>query len=292
MCVVAAIFSESEGSWILGKNRDRPYKPTIRIRKSFRNDVERLFIWDEKTKYTEGVNEFGVAVISASVMVKDDEAEGGEANLQGKVKRTFYSPDGLRIRTALLEKNLIDVLNKLIELEIPGNTIVADKDRCVILEGAFEKFEEQENYVYKSKEVLKNQVVVRTNHGILIPWTGYDANDPDQKDSRESSEVRYSKVAEKLVNAETLQDLLEVLSIEDDINPQLNPLRRDTKRLSMRTTGQIFIVPGKRTLYYRSIWGDAVFDLNSLNKSSEKCFFEIISGRKILTFKESLSNEY
>jgi hypothetical protein len=292
MCVVLATYSESEGSWILGKNRDRPYKPTIRIRKSFRNDVERLFIWDEKTRYTEGVNEFGIGIISASVMVKDDEAEGGEAEQSGTKKRTFYSPDGLRIRTALLEKTFIDVLNKLIELEIPGNTIVADKDRCVILEGAFEKFEEQENYVYKSKEVLKNQVVVRTNHGILLDWTGYDANNPDQADARESSNTRYDKVAEKLVNATNIQDILEVLSIENDINPQLNPLRRDPKRLSMRTTGQILVVPGNRTLYYRSVWGNTIFDLNSLNKDSEKCFFEIISGKKILSFKESLSNEH
>lgn len=288
MCVVVAVYSESVGSWILGKNRDRPYKPKIRIRKSFRNGVERLYLWDERTRYTEGVNEFGIGIISASVMVKDDEAEGGTAAKEGIKQRTFYSPDGLRIRTALFEKTLDETLEKLIELEIPGNTILADKDRCIILEGAFENLEDQENYVYKSKEVLKNQVVVRTNHGILLDWTGYKADVPEQADARFSSETRYEKVAEKLVYAQNLNDVMEILSTEDDINPQLNPLRRDTKRLSMRTTGQIFVIPGQHSLLYRSIWGDASFDLNSLNKDEEKCSFDIVSTKKLLSFKESL----
>jgi len=54
MCIVALKYF-TDGGWVGVKNRDRNYKPNIRIRQSFRDDVERLYIWDDKTKYTEGI---------------------------------------------------------------------------------------------------------------------------------------------------------------------------------------------------------------------------------------------
>ena len=75
MCVIAIRFFKDIG-WVGVKNRDRNYRPTVHIKQSFRNNVERLYIWDEKTKYTEGLNEFGVSILSAAVAVKDDEKEG------------------------------------------------------------------------------------------------------------------------------------------------------------------------------------------------------------------------
>jgi hypothetical protein len=284
MCVVCCKYIPEHG-WVIAKNRDRNYKPIIRIRKSFRRDIERLYIWDEKTKYTEGVNEFGVGIISASVTVKEDEAEGSKAT-QGKTtinkkKRTFYSPDGLRIRTALFEKTAVDAARALIELEIPGNTIVADADRCFLLEGAFIDTDE---YVYELIEVPKDKIAVRTNHGIFLPWTGYSDSIPEQKEKRKSSEVRYQKVTKPLRQATTFDEVLESLSSTDDNNPQMNPLRFDIKKNAMRTTGQIVIVPKEKTLHYRAIWCETIFDLDKLNTEEEKTFFEAVSTRKLISF--------
>lgn len=288
MCVVAAKFIETVG-WVIAKNRDRNYKPTIRIRKSFRRDTERLYIWDEITKYTEGINEFGVSIISASVTVKDDEAEGTQALKKNKDKqvqiqnRTYYAPDGIRIRTALFEKTAVDAAKKLLELQIPGNTIVADKERCFLIEGAFIDSEE---YVYKIVEVPKDKIAVRTNHGIFLPWTGYGAEIPEQKEKRKSSEARYKKVVDGIKKANSIEEFLDVLSDTSDSNPQMNPLRVDPTKNAMRTTGQILLVPSEHTLHYRSVWGETKFNLNKLNTQEEKTFFEIVSTRKLISFKE------
>jgi len=155
---------------------------------SFANRSDRIqsvcIFGDERTKYTEGINEFGVAIVSASVTVKEDEAEGAAAVNKGKLdkkakikNRTYYAPDGLRIRTALFERTAAEAARKLIELEIPGNTIIADKDRCFLLEGAFV---ENDEYVYKIVEIPKEKIAVRTNHGIYLPWTGYSREIPEQ----------------------------------------------------------------------------------------------------------------
>jgi hypothetical protein len=287
MCVVACKYIDNLG-WVIAKNRDRNYKPIIKIKKSFRNNIERLYIWDKITKYTEGVNEFGVGIVSASVTVKEDEAEGTEAIKSKKVdaerkKRVFYSPDGLRIRTALFEKTAVDAAKKLIELEIPGNTIIADKDRCFLLEGTFLDSDE---YVYKIAEVPKDKIAVRTNHGIFLPWTGYSSEVPDQKLKRKSSEIRYKKVVEGLKSVNTLDEFLSVISDTSNEDPQLNPVRIDPSKGSMRTTGQLLIVPNEHTLHYRSIWGETLFNLDKLNSNEEKTFFEIVSTRKLISFKQ------
>ena len=289
MCVVACKYIENLG-WVIGKNRDRNYKPVIKIRKSFRNDIERLYIWDKRTKYTEGVNEFGVGIVSASVTVKDDEAEGTLAlknkpskDINSK-KRVFYSPDGIRIRTALFEKTAAEATRKLIELEIPGNTIIADKERCFLLEGAFIDSDE---YVYKIVEVPKNKIAVRTNHGIFLPWAGYSSEIEDQKDKRKSSEIRYKKTVENIKKSNNLEEFLDALSeVSDSDNPQLNPLRLDDDRKSMRTTGQLIIVPNEHTLHYRAVWCETLFDLDKLNTKEEKTYFEVISARKLISFKK------
>jgi hypothetical protein len=289
MCVVACKYLKDIG-WVIAKNRDRNYKPTIIIRKSFRRNTERLYIWDDRTKYTEGINEFGVAIISASVTVKEDEAEGQAAvnknKLDKKTKiknRTYYAPDGLRIRTALFERTAVEAASQLIELEIPGNTIIADRERCFLLEGAFV---ENDEYVYKIVEVPKEKIAVRTNHGIFLPWTGYSKEIPEQVPKRESSDARYEKVVSLLKRASTFDEFLDAMSDTSDKNPQLNPLRIDPERNSMRTTGQLIMIPKEQTLHYRPIWCETEFDLDKLNTEEERTFFEIISTRKLLSFKD------
>ncbi len=286
MCVVACTYLKDLG-WVIAKNRDRNYKPIIKIRKSFRRDIERLYIWDERTKYTEGINEFGVAIVSASVTVKEDEAEGTQALQNRKDKqvqiknRTYYAPDGLRIRTALFEKTAVEATKKLIELEIPGNTVVADKERCFLLEGAYLDTDE---YVYKVLEVPQDKVAVRKNHGILLPWTGYSKEVPEQAESRKSSEERYKKVADGLRTVKTIDEFLDVLSNTDNSDPQMNPLRYDPTKNAMRTTGQIVLVPREHTMHYRSIWCETVFDMDKLNTKEERTFFEVVSTRKLVSF--------
>lgn len=286
MSIIACKYFEDVG-WVLAKNRDRNYKPNIRVMKSFRNEVERLLLWDEKTKYTEGINEFGVAIVSSSIAVNLDEKEGSLATKQksklNKRPRTYYSPDGLRLRTALFEQSASEAARKIIELQIAGNTIVADRERCFLIEAGFIDTDE---YVYEVLEIPKDRIAVRTNHGIFLPWTGYSADVPEEKAGRESSEFRYNKVNQSLRRSSNLEEFIDVMSDVSSNEPQLNPLRIDPKKGAMRTTGQIFIIPKQKTLHYRAIWCSTEFDLDKLNTPEEKTFFEVVSTRKLMSFTE------
>jgi len=64
----------------------------------------------------------------------------------------------------------------------------------------------------------------------------------------------------------------------------MNPLRFDVRKNAMRTTGQIVIVPKEKTLHYRAIWCETIFDLDKLNTNEEKTFFEAVSTRKLISF--------
>lgn len=288
MCVVAIKYFKGTG-WVGVKNRDRNYKPTIHIKQSFRDGIERLYIWDEKTRYAEGLNEFGVCIMSAAVAVKKDEQEGTNDNPD----RVFYSPDGKRIRKALLEKNVDKALKKLIELQIPGNTLVFDNEKCYLLEAAF-KDEELKEYEHYVQEVKKDETVVRTNHGIYLKYSGYQDDeqaDEDERKARKSSEARLKQARKDLRKVTDPRMMLDAISSVADKNPQMNPLRLSNThgKSIMVTTGQIMLTPSELTLHYRPIWSDIEFDFNKLDDPAKKTSFEVISSKKLLSFKEHLS---
>jgi len=109
LCVVVGKYFEGTG-WVLAKNRDRNYLPTIKMVQTVRGGVERLYLYDKQTGYSEGINEHGLCIVSAAVSVKSDEKEG-------KVKKAAVngtSPDGKRIRAALLEKTVDAAVKKLV----------------------------------------------------------------------------------------------------------------------------------------------------------------------------------
>ena len=55
MCVVAAKHFKGHG-WILVKNRDRNYPTEVKLVQSQRAGIERLFLRDTTTGYSEGLN--------------------------------------------------------------------------------------------------------------------------------------------------------------------------------------------------------------------------------------------
>jgi len=275
MCIISAKYFPELESWSLIKNRDRTYRPIIRIRKSFRNNIERLFIYDEKTKYSEGLNEHGISILSATVLEDDSPND-------------TYSPDGFKIRTALLESNIQAAIGKLIELEMVGNILIADKEQCFILEATNKNEEGEDEYTHELKEVPQEHIVVRTNHGILLPWINKQVSEENSHEYVISSQIRYEKAVEGISKAENPMEMLDALSIQDDKNPQMNPMRIDETPKALRTTGQIICTPGNNVLHYRIVWCDVLSKLDSINNKEEKTSFEIISARKLLTFKESI----
>ena len=266
MCVIVAKYIDNIG-WVGAKNRDRMYRPRIHIKKSFRKGIERLLMWDADTKWTEGVNEYGIAMIGS--------ASGGAKTMKkDEVPDANPSPDGKKMRTALLEKTPEKGLKSLIDNEIIGSTIIFSKDTCLILES----IKRDGDFTYKTREVPKDEVMIRTNHGIMIPSMGYQSG-PE----RESSEKRYDIVKGQIIKADNVKEILSSISTVDKKNSQLGPLRVTDKKNEMWTTGQIMCVPSDGTLHYRPIKSEVEYNVDKLNDESHKTKFEIISSKNLLS---------
>ena len=294
MCVVAVKYFDGVG-FVGSKNRDRNYLPSIQIVQSNRTGVQRLYIDDLKSRYTEGLNEFGLCILSASLSVKSDEKEADKVDAYQRKRNDpgFMSPDGKTIRDALLLKSPMKAINLLVQRELAGCTIVFNSDECYLLEGGFTVKKEdatKENpreYIYKVVKV--KDMIVRTNHGILIPELGYDSNaeDPYFKHSRKSSEMRLKYAKASVAKNENPLDMLDAISISPDKDTFMNPVRTgDPAKGDMVTTGQLMLVPKDRTLHYRPLFSEVQFKYSKLNGPEAKTFFEIISSKKLLGFKE------
>lgn len=299
MCVIACKYFKDIG-WVASKNRDRNYKPIIHIKQSLKNNIERIFIWDEITRWTEGLNEHGISILSSSLAVKRDETEG-RINRK-KMNTRYYCFDGKIVREALFEKNIEKTLEICIERGLPGNTVIFDEENLYLLEGALKIIGNKKEYHYKTQKIPKEECLVRTNHGILIPWAGYidppenlKKENPEkyeiQKLKRLSSLIRYDKTCEDIEKVENYNNMFDCISrCDDKENFNLNPLRRTDKRGSdiLVTTGQIMLVPKERTLYYRPVWCNINFKFEKLDSPKTKTFFQIISSRKLLgeSFKD------
>ena len=74
MCVVVAKYFDNLG-WVGVKNRDRNYIPEISLKSLQTDGTEIMLFWDDITQYCEGFNSGGGCILSASLMVLDDEKE-------------------------------------------------------------------------------------------------------------------------------------------------------------------------------------------------------------------------
>ena len=290
MCVVAAKYFKDTG-WVGVKNRDRNYLPEIKIIQSNRKGLQRMYIYDEATKYTEGLNEFGVCILSAAMDVFDDEKER-EAG--------FVSTYGKKIRNALLEKTPQAAVNRLIRTELAGATLVFNEKECYLLEAGFDVLKKDASkdnpriYKYEKRrlENKPNNLVVRTNHGVFVPEIGYQPNDDrkqvDAVRARKSSETRMKYAEESLKKVTKVTDMLDGLAVKDaDKDTFLNPIRLgDPKKGDMVTTGQLMLVPQERTLHYRPLHSEIEINYSGLNAADKKTYFEIVSSRDLISFKE------
>ena len=113
-CVIAhGVF---DNKIILAKNRDRTYKANVRIIRELVDGVEMVYILDDDTDWSEGINEYGIAIVNSALMVNADEKEKKLAKSKGKP-----SEDGAKIRKALSYKKpseaIMSVVKKLSKKE-------------------------------------------------------------------------------------------------------------------------------------------------------------------------------
>ena len=147
-----------------------------------------------------------------------------------------------------------------------------------LLEGAWKPGEYiTQGFYFKVEEIPKTEIVVRTNHGIWLPGTGYQKE--DNLRNRISSELRYIYAELMAHKSDNHLDLLDKLMQKIENDPQLNPLRVVKQEQDMRTTSQIMIVPKHKTMYVRQIEGDVKYDHKKLNSMDSQVWVELLSNR-------------
>lgn len=259
-CIIAT--GVWDGDRILFKNRDRAYIPKVRIVHDVVDGVEVLYMEDDTTGWIEGLNEFGLGMVNAALIVGHDELE--HKIVKKGPKRT---QDGDRALRALVKRTPAEAV-KAIRSDargLLGHTLIATKDEALSVEMV-----DKRSPVEKT---LGDGVIVRTNHGIRLPDAGYT-----------HGEDYLSSVARRDQAISTLEDIEDSMDIapavyglrkKDRKSP--NNMVRDTDK--MRTTSQIVMNLNKRLLVLYLIPGKVEYlgYENRLPKGRKpKCKFEVL----------------
>lgn len=274
MCIVIGKYFEEHG-WVAIKNRDRNYIPEISFKKKTSDGVEILYFWDDITQYCEGFNSAGIGILSASLMVLDDEKEI-------TVREKAPSKDGGKIKKALQYPDAKAAAASCVKQKLPGNTLVFDSEHMILIEGAWTPGGYKDGkYEFKMTEIPRDEVVVRTNHGVGLKWAGYqrDLNNDGQTMSRISSECRRIIAIKVTEAASTPEEILDNLTKDYTGDGQLNALRTTTEKKKMRTTSQIMIIPKEKTMYVRPVQSHMSFNFWELNHPKQQTWVELLSNR-------------
>tara|TARA_Y100000356_G_scaffold127641_2_gene126761 strand:+ start:3099 stop:3959 length:861 start_codon:yes stop_codon:yes gene_type:complete len=223
---------------ILAKNRDRSYTARVKVVRELINGVEMVYIVDEDTDWSEGMNSYGTAIINSALMVNADEKEKKLAKKKGKP-----SEDGKKIRRALMFKKASESLTSIVNFKgddkrdvgVKGHTFIATPKYTY----AIEMTSEHKPVI---KKLNRKQNHVRTNHGYDYKDSGYTSGI-----NKTSSELRWKYAQDMLANVKSPIDVLNGLSTYYAKNMRNNPYRNvdmvkdKTKKDILSTTGQIMM---------------------------------------------------
>lgn len=244
-CLILGV--KSGGSMILAKNRDRMYKPIMKMYREYHsdNDLELVYVKDEETGWMEGMNSVGIGIINTALLVEHDEKE------LEKVKKTRKKlKDGKKIRRALTFDKIENAIDSLINYRngIKGHTIISDNEKMFILE-----ISSDHGITIKERNVDKP--LIRANHGFFQPSAGYT----DGKDYL-SSVLRRSQIMDNLEELDDKDgnvDMFEIMSTSKYGKSNPNNIVRDTK--TMNTTSQYYMDLGKLSFNFKPINGKIEF---------------------------------
>ena len=223
---------------ILAKNRDRPYEANVKVVRELINDVELVYIIDNDTDWSEGMNSEGIGIINSALMVNADEKEKKLAKKKGKP-----SEDGKKIRRALLFKKPQDAIMSVVnytgedvsDVGVKGHTFIATKNHTYSIEMTSE-------HKPVIKKLNRKHNHVRTNHGYDYKDSGYTSGA-----NKKSSELRWKYAQDMLSSVNTPEDVLNGLSAYHSKDMRNNPYRNvdkvknKTKKDILSTTGQVMI---------------------------------------------------
>jgi hypothetical protein len=240
MCTIVAKYLKDKG-WVLAKNRDQDYVSKTQFKDIIHNTVgEILVMYDDDISYQEGMNYYGkMAIITTS--------------LTPQLSLETNKKDGDNIYKALQMKSQEDAANFLIKQKMTGFIFIATPKKLILIEAA-RLNDGIGDYKFKLKVIPPNNIIVRTNHGIELPWAGFQYGINENQDMwRKSSEMRMS-MGEKLIkNSNTPEEMMNALATRVEKDLQMNIFRVENKPRQMRTIFQWAIVPSDNIAYVRPI---------------------------------------
>jgi len=242
-CVIA--HKVIDGNVILAKNRDRAYDVKLTVVRELINNVEVVYIHDEDTDWSEGMNEYGIGIINSTLQGEYDEKEKKIVKKSGKP-----SKDGFKMRTALGYNKVTKVIKSIIEFTgfstgkgtrsgeatgLNGHTFVATP-KCSF---AIETTSVNPPSI---KKLSHNKAHTRTNHGRIYKDAGYQTGK-----NAVSSKTREKLALSVVANANNPNDILRGLAKYRAADVRNNPYR-NTDRIDnptgadvLSTTGQLLM---------------------------------------------------
>lgn len=236
-CIIGA--GAFEGRNCLLKVRDRNYVPAVRLIRDLIDGVEVAYLLDLDTDWSEGLNEYGIAVVSSALMVIEDETV--------KKERT-KAPDGIKIRKILGEESLGSAVNEAVRNGVTGHTFIASPTEIATIEM------DGEHPEVRILDTADSKVAVRTNHGEDIPEAGYT-----EGDDFASSKSRKQQAEKYLHGVKTVADLgitLPAHRMKNREHP--NCMIRDTEDMFTSSIAvvdpeqlsmSLYLLPGKIDFY-------------------------------------------
>ena len=220
-------------SMVLGKNRDRNYNPTLKaVRDMTGYGVEILYVIDNETDWSEGLNHHGIGLVNSALFVKRDEKEFDESK-----KKKARSKDGVRIREVLGKTNLSDAVETAIKFHggIKGHTLIGDGRRIVSIENT-----SRLKPIVRVKDLHK-EPLVRTNHGLEHPEAGYQRGQ-----DKLSSELRATSALNVLHQTNDYKKLMPAFyNHRQDKGPKFDIVRAQNK---LWTSSQLIMNLNNREL--------------------------------------------
>lgn len=247
--------------WIGLKNRDRPFSTRTALLRTEKNNIQRVAFLDERTHWSEGMNSNGVGIISSSLT-----PDYGEKHM-----RLHNSQNGSKIRDALSMPTVEDAVHHLRTTRATGHIMVFDENTMYVIEGEYGTRKQ----IVKE---IKEDTVVRTNHGVLIPQAGYQRSSEkiENQMKRISSEARWL-IGQYIVDvAKTPEEMMSLMAKEWTSDPQITTLRHSTDTINVRTTEQLIIEPKRKLVLIRNIDGILDFDQPSANPPGSKVLVGIV----------------
>jgi hypothetical protein len=229
--------------------KERTKEPTVYIRSSAFGGMERLYLWDNVIKYSEGMNEHGVSVMSnnyASDLSKEQiQTFVSKSIVQKKERQRTDKTNNIQIRKALLAETVNDAIEALIESEATGISVVFDSMNCAL----FKAMAIDNLYYYFIVQIERDEMVYQ---------------------------------ALSLSNEKDHQDFFRQMKITRDYDDFFKYLVPEMR--TENTNYESILVPSKKEIQYRAVNCNTVFTSSS---RQEKLTLSILKKKATELFQFS-----